>query len=194
MAGFGKLDRQIHGFARADFADQVVRQFSIALPTVPNTTARGDALMAFWLGPRSWLLVAESTGPPLADFVKKRDAMNAAGGALFQNQGGGHFQEVTDAALGRTSWGGMGARFFDANEDEWPDLFVVDMHSDMWTKPENLDAVRASEKFNTPLGTSVAGGRAIATATSSPPGRSSASSPARSARPWRTRVGPSGPT
>ena len=69
--------------SRAEFSDQVARQFSLALPTVPNTTARGDALMAFWLGPRSWLLVAESAGPPLADFVKKRDAMNAAGGALF---------------------------------------------------------------------------------------------------------------
>lgn len=69
--------------SRTDFMDQVARQFSIALPIVPNTTARGDALMAFWLGPRSWLLVAESAGPPLADFVKKRDAMNAAGGALF---------------------------------------------------------------------------------------------------------------
>ena len=61
----------------------MVRQFSIALPIVPNTTARSDALTAFWLGPRSWLLVAESAGSPLADFVEKRDALNAAGGALF---------------------------------------------------------------------------------------------------------------
>jgi sarcosine oxidase subunit gamma len=69
--------------SRADFTDQAARQFAIALPTVSNTTARGDALMAFWLGPRSWLLVAESAGPLFADFVKKRDAMNAAGAALF---------------------------------------------------------------------------------------------------------------
>ena len=69
--------------SRADFAEQVTQQFSIALPTIPNTTARGDALTAFWLGPRSWLLVADFTRSPLADFVKKRDALNAAGGALF---------------------------------------------------------------------------------------------------------------
>ena len=62
---------------------QVARQFSIALPIVPNTTARSDALTAFWLGPRSWLLVAESADSPLADFIEKRDALNAAGGALF---------------------------------------------------------------------------------------------------------------
>ncbi|MGZ8267294.1 MAG: sarcosine oxidase subunit gamma [Burkholderiales bacterium] len=69
--------------ARSDFTDQVARQFSIALPTVPNTTVRSDALTAFWLGPRSWLLVAESAASPLADFIEKRDALNAAGGALF---------------------------------------------------------------------------------------------------------------
>jgi sarcosine oxidase subunit gamma len=69
--------------SRVDFSDQVWRQFSIALPIAPNTTARNDALTAFWLGPRSWLLFAESAGPPLADFIGKRDALNAASGALF---------------------------------------------------------------------------------------------------------------
>ena len=69
--------------SRADFTDQVARQFSIALPITPNTTARSGALTAFWLGPRSWLLVAESAGSPLGDFIEKRNALNAAGGALF---------------------------------------------------------------------------------------------------------------
>jgi sarcosine oxidase subunit gamma len=69
--------------SRAEFTDQVARQFSIVLPTVPNTTVRSDALTAFWLGPRSWLLVAVSAGLPLADFIEKRNALNAAGGALF---------------------------------------------------------------------------------------------------------------
>jgi sarcosine oxidase subunit gamma len=69
--------------SRADFTDQVSLQFSIALPTVANTTARNDALLAFWLGPRSWLLFAETAGSPLADFIEKRAAMNVAGGALF---------------------------------------------------------------------------------------------------------------
>ena len=69
--------------SRADFSDQVSREFSIALPIVANTTARSDALTALWLGPRSWLLVAEAAGSPLADFVEKRNALNAAGGALF---------------------------------------------------------------------------------------------------------------
>ncbi|MGH8188600.1 MAG: sarcosine oxidase subunit gamma, partial [Steroidobacteraceae bacterium] len=69
--------------SRADFTDQVKRQFSIALPIAPNTTARSDALTALWLGPRSWLLVTESPGSLLAGFIEKRNALNAAGGALF---------------------------------------------------------------------------------------------------------------
>jgi sarcosine oxidase subunit gamma len=69
--------------SRGDFKDQVTRQFSTALPIVPNTTARNDALTAFWLGPRSWLLVAESVDSPLAHFIEKLNALNAAGGALF---------------------------------------------------------------------------------------------------------------
>ena len=74
----------VHGDAsRTDLSDAVARKFSVALPAVPNTTARSDALTAFWLGPHSWLLVAEAPDSPLANFIEKRDALNAAGGALF---------------------------------------------------------------------------------------------------------------
>lgn len=69
--------------ARADFTDHVSRQFSTALPVAPNTAVRSDALIAFWLGPRSWLLVAHRSGSPLTNFTSKRDTLNRAGGALF---------------------------------------------------------------------------------------------------------------
>lgn len=100
--------------SRADFTDQVVRQFSIALPIAPNTTARSDALIAFWLGPRSWLLVAESAGsPPLADFIEKRNALNATGGALF------------DVSASRVAYGLAGARAADVLATGCP----LDLHS-----------------------------------------------------------------
>jgi len=68
--------------ARPSFADTAQRQFGTALPEKPNTTARHGALHALWLGPRSWLIV---TGDPaaLSDLTARRDAINAAGGALF---------------------------------------------------------------------------------------------------------------
>jgi sarcosine oxidase, subunit gamma len=71
----GKADRPA-------FVDEVRRVFSVELPLGPNTTTRSDALTAFWLGPESWLLVARSASSRF-DFSVRCDAINAAGGALF---------------------------------------------------------------------------------------------------------------
>lgn len=71
---------------------------------------------------------------------------------LYRNQGDGTFQECTATALGRTSWGGMGCKFFDGNGDAYPDLLVVDMHSDMWIKPDQPAEVVADARYPTPLG------------------------------------------
>ena len=72
--------------ARAAFLTQVQRVFNVALPLVPNTLTRGVAWTAFWLGPRSWLLVARgesSMEPRVGAFTGYRDALNDVGGALF---------------------------------------------------------------------------------------------------------------
>src|SRR5438046_3399300 len=67
---------------RSPFADEVGKQLGIALPVEPNTTARSDGVTALWLGPLSWLVLA-ADALSLGDFAAKRDALNAAGGALF---------------------------------------------------------------------------------------------------------------
>ena len=68
--------------ARPAFVAQAQHTFGVTLPVVANATAKSDALSALWLGPTSWLLVAR--GPlPLVEFASRRDALNAAGGALF---------------------------------------------------------------------------------------------------------------
>jgi hypothetical protein len=54
------------------------------------------------------------------------------GSTLYRNKGNGTFEDVTKQVLGRTSWGAMGCRAFDYNNYVLLDLFVVDMHSDMW--------------------------------------------------------------
>jgi hypothetical protein len=51
---------------------------------------------------------------------------------LYRNNGDGTFTDVTLDVLGRTPWGALGARAFDFNNDGRLDLYVVDMHSDMW--------------------------------------------------------------
>jgi sarcosine oxidase subunit gamma len=68
--------------ARSAFVEEARRLFDVVLPLAPNTTARIDTVTALWLGPASWLLVARATSP-LIDYAAKREALNAAGGALF---------------------------------------------------------------------------------------------------------------
>lgn len=61
---------------------EVQRIAGVALPGAANTTSQGEGVVALWLGPQSWLLVAADAAP-LGDFAAARDALNAAGGALF---------------------------------------------------------------------------------------------------------------
>jgi sarcosine oxidase, subunit gamma len=69
--------------AQPRFGEVVRRLFGIALPAAPNTSVAIDALTALWLGPTSWLLVGREAST-LTDFSVSRDALNAAGGALFE--------------------------------------------------------------------------------------------------------------
>src|SRR6267378_534242 len=54
-------------------------------------------------------------------------------GQLYRNSGHGTFTDVTRETLGKTSHGAIGTKVFDYDGDGRLDLFVVDMHSDMWT-------------------------------------------------------------
>ena len=53
-------------------------------------------------------------------------------GQLYRNSGRGTFTDVTAETLGKTSHGAIGTKVFDEDGDGRLDLFVVDMHSDMW--------------------------------------------------------------
>jgi len=70
--------------ARSTVEAAVRERFGVALPREPNTTAANDRWMLLWLGPTSWLAVAaaaDSASDP--SFNASRDALNAAGAALF---------------------------------------------------------------------------------------------------------------
>jgi len=51
---------------------------------------------------------------------------------LYRNEGGGKFREVTKQVLGPTSWGATGIKAFDGHNDGKLDVYILDMHSDMW--------------------------------------------------------------
>jgi len=72
---------------------------------------------------------------------------------LYRNRGDGTFADVTRDVLGRTPWGGMGAKVFDFNNDGRLDLYVVDMHSDMWMGPVKktwYEVVKQGERVRYP--------------------------------------------
>jgi hypothetical protein len=56
---------------------------------------------------------------------------------LYRNNGDGTFTDVTRQTLGKTSWGAIGSKVFDFDNDGRLDLLVVDMHSDMWLPSES---------------------------------------------------------
>jgi len=61
---------------------------------------------------------------------------------LYRNLQNGEFADVTQSVLGRTPFGGVGSKVFDYNNDGKLDLYVVDMHSDMWMGLDHLHQSR----------------------------------------------------
>jgi hypothetical protein len=59
--------------------------------------------------------------------------LNMMGANHFFENHGGKFSEQTKRYFPKTPWGAMGIKFFDYDNDGRMDLFITDMHSDMWT-------------------------------------------------------------
>ncbi len=68
----------------------------------------------------------------------------------YENRSGTEFVERTSEFFPKTSWGAMGVKFFDYNNDGREDLFVTDMHSDMHDETVH-PLLHEKKKFNLPL-------------------------------------------
>ena len=82
-------------------------------------------------------------------------------GQLYRNNGNGTFTDVTAETLGPTPHGAIGSKVFDYDGDGRLDLFVVDMHSDMWmgldSRHTSLEVVTQTQhrRFLSPAGPTV---------------------------------------
>ncbi len=61
---------------------------------------------------------------------------------FFENQGGERFLKKTGDYFPQTPWGAMGVKVLDYNNDGLFDLYVTDMHSDMWETNQFFDDAR----------------------------------------------------
>lgn len=92
----------------------VLQHFGVTLPSQPNTMAIGPHWTAVWLGPRSWLLLHAGASP--GNFTAARDAINAAGAALF------------DVSASRVAYTVQGPRAADVLAKSCP----LDLHADVF--------------------------------------------------------------
>lgn len=71
---------------------------------------------------------------------------------LYANDGQGRFTDVTRKTLKKTSYGAIGCKAFDYNNDGRLDLFVADMHSDMWMRDDDEALIEPTKKYRYRLG------------------------------------------
>jgi len=66
----------------------------------------------------------------------------------YENAGGKGFVKKSRQVFPRTSWGAMGIKVFDVNNDGKLDIFITDMHSDMSDLPEpDHEKMKSTMKF-----------------------------------------------
>ncbi|MBY0496632.1 MAG: VCBS repeat-containing protein [Cyanobacteria bacterium] len=106
-----------------------------------NVTAAANLKPEGWCGDAA---VADVNGDGWPDiyFLNMMGANH-----YFENQQGKTFAEKTSAYFPKTSWGAMGVKFFDYDNDARLDLFVTDMHSDMF---EELGPAEETRKTKAP--------------------------------------------
>jgi len=72
--------------------------------------------------------------------------LNMQGADHFFENRGGKFSEQTGRYFPKTPWGSMGIKFFDYDNDGRMDLYVTDMHSDMWSEASPEDEKKKAPK------------------------------------------------
>jgi hypothetical protein len=132
----------------------------VASPPEPNRMYRNEGGWKFTDVTETAGLAGPGWGGDVAviDYDGDRDldlfVGNMFGGSvLYRNDGGARFVDVTEETLGRVSWGAVGVKVFDHDCDGRLDLFVADMHSDMWMGPGvKAEEIEPAKRYGGPEG------------------------------------------
>ena len=72
---------------------------------------------------------------------------------LLKNDGSGRFTDVTAATIPRASYGSASSAVADFDNDGYPDVYMSDMHSDMWVIPGmDFTKIVPNVRYKTPGG------------------------------------------
>jgi hypothetical protein len=122
---FVGLTDAFSGHLHPDRSEKAILYKNMGARRFKDVTAETGLGDAGWSGDASF---ADLNGDGFADLF----ALNMQGANhYFENVAGKRFVDKTAQVFPRTSWGAMGIKFFDADNDGRPDLFITDMHSDM---------------------------------------------------------------
>jgi hypothetical protein len=113
------------GHLHSDRSEDAILYRNLGHNRFENVTEKVGLGPAGWSGDASF---ADLNGDGFPDLY----TLNMQGSShYYENAGGKKFIDRTAQVFPRTSWGAMGIKFVDWDNDGRPDLFITDMHSDM---------------------------------------------------------------
>ena len=130
---FVGLEDAFRGHLHAERAEASILYRNLGGNRFEDVTRRTGLVDRSWSGDATIIDVNEDGRPDL--YLPNMQGDNH----LWRNEGGARFRDLTRSLFPSTPWGAMGVKAFDWNGDERIDLFITDMHSDMFTniEPEN---------------------------------------------------------
>lgn len=120
------LQDAFHGHTHPDRAEASILYHNLGGGRFKDVSAETGFHDVSWSGDAS-VIDANGDGRPDVYMLNMQGA-----NLLWLNDGGKRFHDATAAYFPRTPWGAMGVKVFDYNGDGRLDLYVTDMHSDMF--------------------------------------------------------------
>lgn len=137
------LTDAFHGHTHPDRAEASILYRNLGGNHFKDVTRDVGLLDSSWSGDATVIDVNEDGFPDL--YILNMQGANH----LWLNQRGKHFRDATQQYFPRTPWGAMGVKVFDFNGDGRVDLFITDMHSDMWANIDPGDWAAEAHKADT---------------------------------------------
>jgi len=120
------LDDAFHGHTHRDRAEASILYRNLGGNRFKDVTREVGLVDRSWSGDATVIDVNDDGFPDL--YILDMQGENH----LWLNEGGKRFRDVTRTYFPKTPWGAMGVKVFDFDGDGRLDLFLTDMHSDMW--------------------------------------------------------------